>query len=49
MLDAVDVVAFLRGGRVAATGTHAELLDRDPAYRRVVTRESADEPEAVTP
>ncbi len=48
VLDAVDVVAFLSGGRVTATGTHAELLDGEPAYRRVVTRESADEPEAVT-
>ena len=47
MLDRADVVAFLRAGRVVATGTHAELLDRDPAYRRVVTRE-ADQPEVVS-
>ncbi|KQW46111.1 multidrug ABC transporter permease [Nocardioides sp. Root1257] len=40
MLDAADVVAFLDGGRVVATGTHAQLLETDPAYRRVVTRES---------
>jgi ABC-type multidrug transport system fused ATPase/permease subunit len=40
MLDAADVVAFLDAGRVAAVGTHAELLATDPAYRRVVTRES---------
>ena len=39
MLDAVDEVAFLRGGRVVAVGTHADLLDREPAYRAVVTRE----------
>jgi ABC-type multidrug transport system fused ATPase/permease subunit len=39
VLDAVDEVAFLRGGRVVAVGTHAELLDRDAAYRAVVTRE----------
>jgi ABC-type multidrug transport system fused ATPase/permease subunit len=39
VLDAVDEVAFLRGGRVVATGTHAELLDSEPAYRAVVTRE----------
>ena len=38
VLDAVDEVAFLRGGRVVAVGTHADLLDRDPAYRAVVTR-----------
>ncbi len=49
VLDAVDTVAFLRGGRVVATGRHAELLDRDPAYRRVVTRETEPEtqPEGV--
>lgn len=40
MLDAVDEVAFLRDGRVVATGTHGDLLDTDPEYRRVVTRES---------
>jgi ABC-type multidrug transport system fused ATPase/permease subunit len=38
MLDAVDEVAFLRGGRVVAVGTHSDLLDREPAYRAVVTR-----------
>lgn len=40
MLDAADTVAFLDGGRIAAVGTNAELLDTSPAYRRVVTRES---------
>lgn len=40
MLDSADQVAFLRGGRVVATGTHTELLDTVPDYRRVVTRES---------
>jgi len=40
VLDAVDEVAFLHGGRVVATGTHAELLETDPHYRAVVTRES---------
>ncbi|MFC7494306.1 MULTISPECIES: ABC transporter ATP-binding protein [unclassified Nocardioides] len=40
MLDAADTVAFLDGGRVVAVGTHAELLDTSPAYRRVVTRET---------
>ncbi len=40
MLDAVDAVAFLDGGRVVATGSHADLLDTCPAYRRVVTRET---------
>jgi ABC-type multidrug transport system fused ATPase/permease subunit len=40
MLDAVDEVAFLRGGRIVATGRHGDLLDTDPVYRAVVTRES---------
>ena len=40
MLDAVDEVAFLRDGRVVATGRHGDLLDDNPEYRRVVTRES---------
>jgi ABC-type multidrug transport system fused ATPase/permease subunit len=40
MLDAVDEVAFLRDGRVVATGRHQDLLDSDPSYRRVVIRES---------
>jgi ABC-type multidrug transport system fused ATPase/permease subunit len=39
VLDAVDEVVFLRAGRVAATGTHADLLEQEPAYRAVVTRE----------
>ena len=39
LLDRVDHVAFVQDGRVVATGTHRELLDRVPAYRAVVTRE----------
>jgi ABC-type multidrug transport system fused ATPase/permease subunit len=39
VLDAVDEVAFLQGGRVVAIGTHTELLESHPAYRAVVTRE----------
>ncbi len=46
VLDAVDEVAFLRGGRVVAVGTHADLLDRDPAYRALVTRE-VEQPEGA--
>ena len=40
VLDTVDEVAFLSGGRVVATGPHAELLDEVGAYRAVVTREA---------
>nr|WP_246377409.1 ABC transporter ATP-binding protein [Nocardioides ginsengisegetis] len=47
MLDAVDEVAFLRDGRIVATGTHGDLLATNPDYRMVVTRESADQMEAV--
>ncbi len=40
VLGAVDEVAFLHGGRVVATGTHAELLETNADYRAVVTREA---------
>ena len=40
MLDAVDEVAFLRDGRVVATGLHGDLLTDNREYRRVVTRET---------
>ena len=48
VLDTVDTVAFLRCGRVEATGSHADLLAGNPAYRRLVTREATDEREVVT-
>ena len=38
LLDRVDEVAFLVGGRVAAVGRHRDLLHEVPAYRAVVTR-----------
>lgn len=47
VLDAVDEVAFVQDGRVVATGTHADLLDREPAYRAVVTRETSPDPAEV--
>ncbi|MEV0716577.1 ABC transporter ATP-binding protein, partial [Asanoa sp. NPDC050611] len=40
LLGQADEVAFLRGGRVAATGRHADLLARDPAYRALVARDA---------
>jgi ABC-type multidrug transport system fused ATPase/permease subunit len=46
LLDAVDEVAFLRHGRVVATGRHVDLLAGDADYRRVVTRET--DPVTVT-
>ena len=47
VLDEVDEVAYLSGGRIVAVGRHHDLLATNPAYRAVVTREtrrpSADE------
>ncbi len=38
-LSLVDRVVFIDGGRVAATGTHAELLATVPRYGEVLARE----------
>jgi ABC-type multidrug transport system fused ATPase/permease subunit len=46
LLDRADVVQYLVGGRVVATGTHRELLDTEPGYRALVTRAAG---EAATP
>jgi ATP-binding cassette subfamily B protein len=35
-LALADRVAFLHEGRIAAVGTHAELLEQVPAYRDVL-------------
>ncbi|MEV7426525.1 MULTISPECIES: ABC transporter ATP-binding protein [unclassified Streptomyces] len=43
LLDHADCVAFVHDGKVAAVGTHRELMAGDPAYREVVTREADDE------
>jgi ABC-type multidrug transport system fused ATPase/permease subunit len=40
VLDDVDEVVFLSGGRVAAVGTYADLLASRPDFRAVVTRET---------
>lgn len=42
LLDRVDHVVFLRHGTVVAQGTHRELLDTTPAYRRAVIRGEDD-------
>ncbi|MEV4618711.1 ABC transporter ATP-binding protein [Asanoa sp. NPDC049573] len=39
VLDRADEVAFVADGRVAAVGTHRELLRRSRAYAATVTRE----------
>jgi ABC-type multidrug transport system fused ATPase/permease subunit len=38
LLDRADVVHYLVGGRVAASGTHRELLAAESGYRALVTR-----------
>ncbi|MFA3876998.1 ABC transporter transmembrane domain-containing protein [Streptomyces sp. MMCC 100] len=40
LLDRADVVHHLVDGKVAATGTHRELLDAEPGYRALVARDS---------
>ncbi|MDC0772702.1 ABC transporter ATP-binding protein [Streptomyces sp. HD] len=44
LLDRADTVHFLVDGKVAATGTHSELLEEEPGYRALVARdEDAEE------
>ena len=40
-----DRVALLSGGRIAAVGTHAELLRRNAEYRFLMTGRHAEQPE----
>jgi ABC-type multidrug transport system fused ATPase/permease subunit len=48
LLDRADMVAYLADGRVAATGTHEELLAGCSGYRGLVVR-GADDTVAVVP
>jgi ABC-type multidrug transport system fused ATPase/permease subunit len=43
MLDHAETVYFLVDGRVAAVGTHRELLSEQPGYRLIVSRGVVDE------
>jgi ABC-type multidrug transport system fused ATPase/permease subunit len=43
LLDLADRVAFVVDGRVAATGTHADLLATEPGYRALAYRGSEEE------
>ncbi|MEU4211690.1 ABC transporter ATP-binding protein [Streptomyces sp. NPDC026206] len=43
LLDRADRVVLVRDGRVAAEGTHAELVRTHPVYRAVVTRRTDGE------
>jgi ABC-type multidrug transport system fused ATPase/permease subunit len=40
LLGRADTVAYLSGGRIVATGTHAELFEGNADYRALVSRES---------
>ncbi|MFC9680759.1 ABC transporter ATP-binding protein [Streptomyces sp. NPDC056948] len=42
VLDHTDTVHYLKDGKVAASGTHHELLDTAPGYRALVARESEE-------
>lgn len=46
VLDRADVVHYLVDGKVAATGTHRDLLDHETGYRSLVARDE-DAEEAV--
>ncbi|MGW3204808.1 ABC transporter transmembrane domain-containing protein [Streptomyces sp. NPDC001135] len=43
LLDRADQVALVDKGEVVAVGVHRELIDSEPRYRAVVTRETDDE------
>jgi ABC-type transport system involved in cytochrome bd biosynthesis fused ATPase/permease subunit len=43
LLDRADVVHYLVEGRVAASGTHRELLAAQPGYHALVTRAFGDD------
>ncbi|KUM67508.1 ABC transporter transmembrane domain-containing protein [Streptomyces curacoi] len=44
LLDRADTVHYLVDGKVAATGTHRELINSEPGYRALVARdENAEE------
>ncbi|WP_410819245.1 ABC transporter ATP-binding protein [Micromonospora sp. 050-3] len=42
LLGRADLVALLSAGRITATGSHADLLADDPAYRHLVARGSEE-------
>ncbi|MER6559566.1 ABC transporter ATP-binding protein [Streptomyces sp. NPDC001027] len=47
VLDRADTVHYLVDGKVAATGSHRDLLRREPGYRALVTRDADDTQEAA--
>jgi ABC-type multidrug transport system fused ATPase/permease subunit len=47
LLDRADRVVLVHDGEAVAVGEHRELLDSEPRYRAVVTRETDDEQTAA--
>ncbi|WP_320782441.1 ABC transporter ATP-binding protein [Streptomyces sp. CRN 30] len=47
LLARMDTVHHLVDGKVAATGTHRELLDAEPDYRALVSRDAEEDGEQV--
>jgi ABC-type multidrug transport system fused ATPase/permease subunit len=45
VLDQADTVHYLVDGKTAATGTHRELLNEEPGYRALVSRDAGEEME----
>ncbi|WP_432029147.1 ABC transporter transmembrane domain-containing protein [Streptomyces sp. 1222.5] len=45
VLDRADTVVFLVDGKVAATGPHRRLLDREAGYRALVARDAGNPPD----
>ncbi|HEY1117020.1 MAG TPA: ATP-binding cassette domain-containing protein, partial [Acidimicrobiales bacterium] len=43
-----DRAALLVDGRIAATGTHTELLETEPRYREILAQAAEDEEGALT-
>ncbi|MFY1703656.1 ABC transporter ATP-binding protein [Micromonospora sp. WMMA1923] len=44
LLGHADSVGYLRDGRIVDTGSHAELIERNPGYRALVARDSDSDP-----
>jgi ABC-type multidrug transport system fused ATPase/permease subunit len=42
-----DLIVVMTHGRIAATGTHAELLEKSPVYRSLYEMQFHHEPTAL--
>ncbi|MFF7266497.1 ABC transporter transmembrane domain-containing protein [Streptomyces sp. NPDC008159] len=48
VLDHADTVVYLTEGKTTATGTHRELLSREPGYRALVARDAGEDGDEET-